>query len=139
MPTAKVAAALPPHAALPVSTGHLPCLPPGSALQLCWHRAGALHRVPASPHRSEAHTSELQSLRHLGCRLPRLRPPFPHTPLSLSPRGTCHVCRRDRPCNYAGTERAICIACQRRLTQRRCDQCGRVTTIERRVDRKSTR
>jgi hypothetical protein len=50
------------------------------------------------------------------------------------PQGTCHVCRRDRPCNYAGTERAICIACQRRLTQRRCDQCGRVTTIERRVD-----
>src|SRR5262245_62676924 len=35
-------------------------------------RAGALRRVPSglrSPRRSEEHTSELQSLRHLVCRL----------------------------------------------------------------------
>jgi DNA-binding Xre family transcriptional regulator len=35
-----------------------------------------------------------------------------------APLDTCHVCRRRRPCTYAGTDRAICLACKRRLTGR---------------------
>src|ERR1035441_6102637 len=44
-------------------------------------RAGAEH---AGPMRSEEHTSELQSLRHLVCRLPPRSPPFPYTTLFRS-------------------------------------------------------
>jgi hypothetical protein len=51
-----------------------------------------------------------------------------------APDDICTVCARRRPCTYAGTERAICITCQRRQNRRPCGECGRSTMIERRID-----
>src|SRR5262245_36777820 len=57
-------------------------------------------------HRSEEHTSELQSLRHLVCRLlrPPPPPPFPYTTLFRSPR----IARRP-PAPDSAACRAACL------------------------------
>ncbi len=51
-----------------------------------------------------------------------------------APTDTCHVCGQRRPCTNAGTERAVCLACKRRLRRGRCDECGHLSGLERRVD-----
>src|ERR1035441_642470 len=77
---------LPLHAALPIYVGH-------GAEQIGAGLAGSgqggeRRNLDILHHRSEEHTSELQSLRHLVCRLLRRRPPrstlFPYTPLFRS-------------------------------------------------------
>src|SRR5258705_3165323 len=49
--------------------GHLPALHPRPPQRLRHHAQQRLPRLPRQHPRSEEHTSELQSLRHLVCRL----------------------------------------------------------------------
>jgi hypothetical protein len=48
------------------------------------------------------------------------------------PVATCSQCGQERPCNHAGTDRPVCLACApRRLGT--CGVCGRVSRIARRA------
>ena len=48
------------------------------------------------------------------------------------PVATCSQCGQERPCNYSGTDRPVCLACApRRLST--CGVCGRMSRIARRA------
>lgn len=46
-----------------------------------------------------------------------------------APLAVCSICRRRKPCHRAGTERARCEACSKRLNCHACVRCGTVRVV----------
>src|ERR1035441_7916527 len=95
MPSSTEISSLSLHDALPIWDGEeLPGSIPAPLAPIPALGAVAGSATPPIP-RSEEHTSELQSLRHLVCRLPPRSPLFPYTTLFRS--GTGRSCREAFP------------------------------------------